>query len=340
MIICCKDTNNPAPLIFSSTPAGIEPAREYHSGLVIHPLNHSGKVSIFCSYQFFVYAYKGDCCNDTNVAIFILYCVYINNVIVRRTRHLSGLGLDEVVLQVALEIEIGKGLVRLHTKKLLERSIGDNGATIRLVLEIVRLNILINFLGNRSARHFSTLLLAEENSKLITDAGGLHETRRLAVARVSLAAKGTLLGGLEVAHNRLLKELVLGLKSGNKRGKLRELAAKIRELGRGRANIRGGRGTILNHGGLRNNRVFHGSGSGGLGRLLLLRGGGGFGSFHGLFSRRSGSSFLCHFYILLKCFLFKSFNAASRRARRRHTILNVGGGGAFLIFYLRPHPPN
>jgi hypothetical protein len=100
--------------------------------------------------------------------------------------HLSGgngrdLSLDEVVLHETLEVEVGKLIILANLEELGELGIRVNLAAIGLVLKVVRLDVGIELLAHVSASHLGTNCLAKEGSELITDAGGLYETRRLAV---------------------------------------------------------------------------------------------------------------------------------------------------------------
>ena len=91
------------------------------------------------------------------------------------------LSLDEVVLHETLEVEVGKLIILANLEELGKLGIRVNLAAIGSVLELVGLDVGIELLAYVSASHLSTNGLAKEGSKLITDASGLDETRRLAV---------------------------------------------------------------------------------------------------------------------------------------------------------------
>jgi len=100
--------------------------------------------------------------------------------------HLSGgngrdLSLDEVVLHEALEVEVGELILLAKLEELGKLGIRVNLAAIGSVLKLVGLDVGVELLAHVSASHLSAYGLAKEGSKLITDASGLDETRRLAV---------------------------------------------------------------------------------------------------------------------------------------------------------------
>jgi len=148
---------------------------------------------------------------------------------------LCGHGLHEVVLHVALEVEVGKLVTLVDLEKSGKLGIRVNLTTIALVLKRVGSDVLVDLLANRSASHLSANLLSEELGKLIADASGLDETRRLAVSRsTSLLGRG-LLGILHLTKNGTLKVLELNLEGRNDAIKLLDLAA---ELGHSRNRVR------------------------------------------------------------------------------------------------------
>jgi len=91
------------------------------------------------------------------------------------------LGLDEVVLHEALEVEVCELIIGANLEELGELGIRINLAAIGSVLELVGLDVGIELLAHISASHLGANGLAKESGKLITDASGLDETRRLAV---------------------------------------------------------------------------------------------------------------------------------------------------------------
>jgi len=211
---------------------------------------------------------------------------------------------------VLLEIEVSKLVTLLKLEKAGKLSIGVDLAAILGVLEVVVADVNIDLAGNLGAGHLSASGLLKEGSKLVADAGRLHEARRGAVASLALALGALLLGGLEVASPLLLKSAVLDLEGGNKSTKLLELCKELdRLLGDGgNLAINNIGGVTINRSDLGNDGCNLGNGGG-----LLLRGLGLLG-LHGLLnngsdrvnngSRGSGFSGSCH-YILLRRLLFK-----------------------------------
>jgi len=100
----------------------------------------------------------------------------------------SGDGLlDEVVLHVSLEVEVGELLAVLDVKKAGELGIGVDKTTVGLVLEVVGADVGVDLLAHTSAGELSANWLAKELGKLITDTSGLGEAGWLAVGIDSLA---------------------------------------------------------------------------------------------------------------------------------------------------------
>jgi len=178
-------------------------------------------------------------------------------------------GLGEVRAHEALEVEVGeliRGIELEESRKLL---VGVDLASILLVLEVVRANVLVDIAGNLRPGHLGTSGLLEEASELVTDERGLHESRRGAVSGLALALDALLLGSLELARPLLLEAAVLGLEGRDEGTELLELGEELdRLIGEGRLGILGNNGSGLS----RNRR--NSDGLGGLGglHLLLLRG--------------------------------------------------------------------
>ena len=95
------------------------------------------------------------------------------------------LGLNEVVLHEALEIEVSELVLLANLKELSKLGVGVNLATIGLILKTRGLDIGIELLAHVSASHLSANRLSKEYSKLVADASGLNESRGLAVAVVA-----------------------------------------------------------------------------------------------------------------------------------------------------------
>ena len=145
--------------------------------------------------------------------------------------------LHEVVLHVALEVEVGKLISGADVQQLAKLAVGLNDATILAILKIVLADVCVNLLAHLRASHLRTSGLAEETGKLITDARGLDEARGLTVARLLLLLARALLGGLELAGDRLLEGLELSLDRGEQAKKLLELGTELEDLGRGRGAV-------------------------------------------------------------------------------------------------------
>jgi len=135
--------------------------------------------------------------------------------------------LGKVRAHEALKIEVGKDIGLLELEKRGKLGIRVNLATILLVLKVVGADVCIDVTGHRSASHLSSLVLSEERSKLVTDAGGLHETTGGAVSGLPLALGTKLLGSLKLALPLLLKGLVFGLKGRDHGAQLLELSIKF-----------------------------------------------------------------------------------------------------------------
>jgi len=145
-----------------------------------------------------------------------------------------------VVLHETLEVEVGKLVRRSNLKELGELGIGVNLTSVGLVLKTIRRDICVNLLADLSASHLRANGLAKERSKLLADESGLHKTRGLTDAGGLALLGRSLLGGLHLASNGLIKSLKIVLDGGEEAGKLLELGV---ELGDTSSNIRhvGGR---------------------------------------------------------------------------------------------------
>ena len=197
----------------------------------------------------------------------------------------NGRRLDEVVLHVALEVEVGQLVLLLEVEELREAGVRVDLATVAGVLETLLADVRVDLLAHGGARHLDARGLAEELRELVADARGLHEARGLAVARGLLGLGLGLLGVLELAGNHLLKRLEVALHRGEEAGHLLKLGAELVELGGNRSLSEvsrvgsNGDGGVRHGGGgcdsllgtrlgrLGNNRVLKGSGGG-------VRGGG------------------------------------------------------------------
>jgi len=226
----------------------------------------------------------------------------------------GNLGLDEVVLHEALEVEVGELVLLGKLKELGELGIRVNLAAIGGVLKLVGLDVGVELLAHVSASHLSSNGLAKEGSKLVADAGGLHEARGLAVDVVAALLGGGLLGRLHLTGNGLLKGLEIVLEGGEEANKLLELGAVLghldRETREGSIGSNLGDGGCRSSGNLRSGRLGGRScdllGAGGLGGRSLNLGGsrnrGGGGSSGLRSSNHSG------YYRIYNNLSFKSFN--------------------------------
>jgi hypothetical protein len=223
----------------------------------------------------------------------------------------SGLGsnrLLEVMLHVTLEVEVGELVTLGNLKQLGELGIGVDNTTIRLVLQVVRADVGVNVLADLGASHLGTNLLTKELGELVTDHGGLHESRGLSVARAATLLAGRLCGQLHLTRHDLLKSLEIALHGREETNELLELGTELGHLdGNGRSL--GNRGSRLNgRCGSKRNLINGGSSLGNnlLGSLGLGGGGGRGGSSSGGSSSSSlGCSNHSSLYILHKCHLFK-----------------------------------
>ena len=178
----------------------------------------------------------------------------------------GSLSLDEVVLHEALEVEVGQLIRGLGLEESGQLAVGDNDASISLVLQLVGADVLVDLAAHSSTGHLGSLGLAKEDSQLVTDQGGLDETRGGAVSSASLL-DGGLLGGLDLAGEGLLEGLEITLQRREDAGQLLEFGTELvhllvnRRLGINGDNLVSQRSSGLNNCGLLD-------GSSGLGCLL------------------------------------------------------------------------
>jgi len=199
-----------------------------------------------------------------------------------------------VVLHETLEVEVGELVLGLDLEEGAELGIGDDLATIGLVLKGVGADVRVDLLAHVSAGHLSANRLTEELGKLVADTSGLDKARGLTVAGALALLGRVLLGDLHLAVHGLLERLVIALEGGEDAEKLLELGTELSHLGsNGRINRRldvsrrsncdrgglhdGGNlllgsaglllGLLLGNGG--NNNILDGNGGSGL--LITLR---------------------------------------------------------------------
>jgi hypothetical protein len=176
--------------------------------------------------------------------------------------------LGEVGAHVALEVEVGELIRGLELEESRELLVGVDLASVLLVLEVIRANVLVDIAGNLGPGHLRSSGLLEELGKLVTDERGLDEPRGGTVSGLALALNTLLLGSLELARPLLLEGAVLGLEGRDEGAELLELGKELNRLvGEGDLGLIGSGGG----GGL--NRNGGGSRGGSL-HLLLLRGSG------------------------------------------------------------------
>ena len=127
------------------------------------------------------------------------------------------LGLDVVLVEVLLEVEVRQGLTLRRGQELLERRIRLD---VVLVLEALLLDVGRHRLGDVGARHLRALGLAKEGAEVISQLGGDLEDReahRLGLTigiergRTALALASI----LDLAGNTLLELLELGVERGD-----------------------------------------------------------------------------------------------------------------------------
>ena len=232
--------------------------------------------------------------------------------------HLSGgdgLSLDEVVLHVALEVEVGELILLVELEELGELLIGVDLAAIGLVLKTIGSDVGIDLLAHIRAGHLGANGLGEEGGELLADGSGLDEARGLAVAVVTALLGGGLLGGLHLAGDRLLEGLEVVLHGGEETDKLLELGGELRELKRKHGGI-GGRddGGLTTSNGGRGGSLHNGGGGLGLASTGLnsssLASGGGSSDNRSNGSGGSGLSSSNHsgYYNILEDFFFISLS--------------------------------
>ena len=136
----------------------------------------------------------------------------------------------EMMLHVALKVEVSKLIGLLKLEKLGKLGISMDDTSIAGILKLVSLDVCVNVLADLSASHLGTNLLSKEVSKLVTDASGLDETGGLAVAGVSTLLGRGLDSGLHLTGNNLLEGLEVILHAGEKSNKLLELSTELSKL--------------------------------------------------------------------------------------------------------------
>jgi hypothetical protein len=163
--------------------------------------------------------------------------------------NLSGRGLEVVLVEVALEIEVGQLLTLRHAEELLERGIRLD---VVLVLEALLLHVGIDGLGDLRARHLRALGLTEEVAELIGNLGGALEDGRgtldLVTVLINLRLALALASILNLTMDTLLEALDLAEQSSDSLAHRGEVASHGLDVliergrrGRNRGGLSGGR---------------------------------------------------------------------------------------------------
>jgi len=122
-----------------------------------------------------------------------------------------------VLVEVALEVEVGELLALRDAEKLLERGIRLD---VVLVLQVVLLDVVVHRLRDLRAGHQGALRLREERAQLLRDLRGALEDRRgtldLNTVLVDLDAALALARILDLAVHALLQALDLAEERGNR----------------------------------------------------------------------------------------------------------------------------
>ena len=126
--------------------------------------------------------------------------------------------LDVVLVEVALEVEVGEALRVSNAKELLERGIRLD---VVLVLEALLLDVGGDRLGDIGAAHLAALRLAEEDAEVIAELGGNLEDaeagrlRNTVLIELRGGATLALAGILDLTGYTLLELLELGVQGGD-----------------------------------------------------------------------------------------------------------------------------
>ena len=122
-----------------------------------------------------------------------------------------------MLVEVALEVEVGELLALRDAEELLERGIRLD---VVLVLEVLLLDVVVDRLGDLRAAHERALALAEEVAELLRNLSGALEdgggTLDLNTVLIGLDATLALASILNLAVHALLKTLNLAEESGDR----------------------------------------------------------------------------------------------------------------------------
>ncbi len=121
-----------------------------------------------------------------------------------------------MLVEVALEVEVGQLLALRHAEELLERRIRLD---VVLVLQALLLHVVVHRLGDLGARHLRALGLAKERAQLLRDLGRALEDRGrtldLHTVLIELGLALALASILDLAVHTLLHTLDLAEQGGH-----------------------------------------------------------------------------------------------------------------------------
>jgi len=206
------------------------------------------------------------------ILLFFLFYFYSTSSTLRGNR------LDVVLVEVALEVEVGQLLALRDAEELLERGIRLD---VVLVLQVVLLDVVVHRLRDLRAGHQGALRLREEVAELLRDLRGALEDGRgtldLNAVLVNLDAALALARILDLAVHALLQALDLAEERGNRLAHRGEVARdRLDVLLERRDRRRGGRRLSGRRRDRRNDNRRRDNGNLGLGGLglhdLLLSG--------------------------------------------------------------------
>lgn len=131
-----------------------------------------------------------------------------------------GLGLlMEVRAHILLKVEVRQLVLRVELEEFSEFGVGDNLATVLLILEVMCADVGVNLASDVSAGHLRTLFLVEEGGEFFADGGGLDEAAGRASGAL-LAKFAVLMHSLEFLVHKFLDVLELALEGVGLNGEL------------------------------------------------------------------------------------------------------------------------
>lgn len=141
----------------------------------------------------------------------------------------GGLGLGflmEVRAHILLEVKIRQFILGAKIEELCKLSVGDNLATILLVLKVVCADVCVDFAGDVGASHLGSLFLIEEGGEFLANWGGLNEATGGAGGAL-LADLAGLLHGLNFLIDLLFNVFELVLEGIGLDGELLKLGVEL-----------------------------------------------------------------------------------------------------------------